>query len=106
MSEQSYWTRRRYGRRRLLGTTAVGAAGLAAAAAIGCGDDDDGAEEQAPGQESAQAPVKRGGTLKMLFSAGEYGNDDPHQEAPGSMQGGGSGLVYSQLMTKEMGNFD
>ncbi|MCC7364115.1 MAG: ABC transporter substrate-binding protein [Dehalococcoidia bacterium] len=42
MSERdNYWTRRRFGRRTILRSTGLGAAGIAAYAAVGCGDDDD-----------------------------------------------------------------
>ncbi|MEE8385212.1 MAG: ABC transporter substrate-binding protein, partial [Dehalococcoidia bacterium] len=80
MTRKSHWERiqrQRISRRRLLGATGAGAAGLAVAVACGGGDEEPeptSAAGQTPTQEVGQA--KRGGTYKSATTA-DWGTLDP-----------------------------
>ena len=73
MECNSYWDRRSISRRRMLGATAAGSAGLVAVATVGCGDDDDDASGDAPTNTTAPDPTatplatgpQSGGTVKV-----------------------------------------
>ena len=65
MSEQNYWTRRRFSRRSMLRAAALGSVGLAGAALIGCDDDGGGGGG--------------GGGIRSAVSANVYDSVDGHQ---------------------------
>ncbi|MGH7928428.1 MAG: hypothetical protein ACREQV_11595, partial [Candidatus Binatia bacterium] len=76
MAEDSnYWsrfTRKRYGRRRLIQMGAIGAGGLAAAAAVGCGDDDDDDDDDVTAEVTEE---------EATAAATEAADDDEDAEA-------------------------
>jgi peptide/nickel transport system substrate-binding protein len=95
----NYWFRRsslsRLSRRRFIGTTAAGGAGLAGLALVGCGDDDDddpvdgtpgATNTSAPGQTATTGPttpvddVKKGGVLRGVNLGGNvFDSVDVHR---------------------------
>src|SRR5438128_2004600 len=68
MGDTNYWTSRRLGRRRLIGTGAATAAGAAALAIAGCGDDDSGGGAVATATAGAAQAAKKGGILRTAVS--------------------------------------
>lgn len=87
MAGDNYWERlntRRSTRRRFVGVTSAGVAGLAGLALVGCGDDDDddGGDAQptqppggtTPGASATAEQVVRGGTLRLPMSGASSAN--------------------------------
>ena len=114
--DRNFWMStmtRRISRRTALRAAGLGGAGLAAAALIGCGDDDEAARPPAPAaaqataaspqapKVSAEAP-KSGGTLRIPSTA-PPDSLDPYKSA-GSTFYSQAGLVYSHLLTMEVGD--
>ncbi len=113
-----YWRERRMGRRRFLGSAALGTAGLAAASLVGCsedtsgprgtGDPDEDSDELFPGHPPSDphdarqvfdpAPSdQRGGTFTYIgFDAVVLDRYDPHQTQFGPMYSNQS-AVFSKL---------
>ena len=74
MKEDSFWSAlqgARLSRRRLIGSAALGGAGLAAAAVIGCGGDDN--EEAKSSQGAAPQEVLKHGSFTMAANASSFG---------------------------------
>ncbi|MPZ23403.1 MAG: hypothetical protein GEU28_07630 [Dehalococcoidia bacterium] len=109
---RNYWqrlTRERATRRRFLGGTAAGAAGLTGFALVGCGDDEGDQERgSGDGQESqATQPAtgpRSGGSLRRQTNYGGYLNLDPHVENGG--KGREYGTFYQGLVRYDPPTYD
>ena len=101
VEQDNYWLRRRFSRRRVIGSAAAFGVGATALGLVGCGDDDDGGEAKPTtstgggttptgGASATAAPSetpKKGGTYTAAFT-GPFAGADPHNSVYG-----GAGVV-------------